>query len=1195
MVTSRAEEEIAPNMTAGTATNFLRQTALVLEERSRSLATKNARLRDHFDASLVEIEAAITSNKTVRAETDAAVTNPDTSRESLGNTYQVTAAEVRAAALAAKARAGRRASTASLGAGQAAAAVGGQEIRRAAGALALLKQDAQEEPPEADQRQLAEERDAWAVWSGEWGGEAGSFVSDFEVSGVQEGLVADRWKASEEAAVVVRGREAELRNGLGVAQAAILALRSATGETARCSEAALDDMRDALATAQSEIGKMKRDRDAALQSLLEVAHIRRTPGRLLRHQPATSEGKEQEEDGCSSYAGGAGSGSGRGDDIRESFSRWDSYPEHSAARPDNEESQARGLTRLTGDEEEEEEGRVTFGDSSNCVRTPVAAALKVFEGIRRLPGTAEPAAAVGTTRDDDQAEAGGVDDYHTNTGGGESSGEHVCGVCGTSAPSFRKLFDCRLSLRRAQAEAAEARAWALELEERTTTAVEDLVEENLAETVRKLESTFDVTREGLERRLTAAEARGQEMGEKTAVAQREVAELVEAAATREGEIAVLRTRLRAAEEDVGSARREALLEGSARSLAETEAAGRKAAQAWAGAVALKNKCRQQEQTIAGLALSRGEEADACRAARDELEKERSSRVESEGHVRELQGEVSRLASLLGAANDEIERQRNISRDNEIGDHRRGQSGRGGGEAGGEALDRSASTQGVDDTDVCRYDGDETPTRRENQTRHHHTMSGRIEHGITPESWRGSCDNDKHVAQRRQCDRVASTCSTPVASFTDRVGTREAKERERARKTLLALEESLRAGREEVRHHKRRAERLRAALREAQERGEEAEAAGSSARVAAEAAGAAAGLAREETDAATAGKRKAEEDTASAARRHREEVEAIEAEVLRATAAALGAREQCSVAQREASGLRETVRELDRRVILLEQQLGASIASLHAADARRVCALVGRIRDLGGREWEGEARLEDLRARYEANNGAVGGRMLSDPAVSGPGKAAQDLQEAARTGMRLNAVGNGDNRSGESERLQGKSLRNNSASAFEVTTLRDRLAASQAQHVELVRASEAAVAGCNQRCDAHIRVVLAAGKLTAACLLRRGVVAGREATVEAAGRLELARRCFRALREEALRASRDRSVRRQERLQRWIGEAFEGAGEEVESMATRKRCQQPRQQQHQPHLNAGVVVGQGYFRSSSDGCLSWEASQPLVLG
>lgn len=193
-----------------------------LSSPAASITGNSIRPRPHYPAPAaphLPKQAAITPNKALRAETDAAVTNPDTSRESLGNTYQVTAAEVRAAALAAKARAGRRASTASHGEGQAAAAVGGQEIRRAAGALALLKQDAQEEPPEADQRQLAEERDAWAVWSGEWGGEAGSLVSDLEVSGVEEGLDAGRWKASEEAAVVVRGREAELRNGLGVAQA----------------------------------------------------------------------------------------------------------------------------------------------------------------------------------------------------------------------------------------------------------------------------------------------------------------------------------------------------------------------------------------------------------------------------------------------------------------------------------------------------------------------------------------------------------------------------------------------------------------------------------------------------------------------------------------------------------------------------------------------------------------------------------------------------------------------------------------------------------------------------------------------------------------------------------------------------------------------------------------------------------------
>lgn len=177
--------------------------------------------RSHFPfpaAPHLPKQAAITSNKALRAETDAAVTNADTFRESLGNTYQMTAAEVRAAALAAKAGARRLTGATSQGEFQAAAAAGGEEIPRAAGALALLKQDAQEGASGADQQQLAEERDAWAVWSGEWGGEAGSLVRELEVSGVQEGLDSSRWKADEEAAVVVSGREAELRNGLGAAQ-----------------------------------------------------------------------------------------------------------------------------------------------------------------------------------------------------------------------------------------------------------------------------------------------------------------------------------------------------------------------------------------------------------------------------------------------------------------------------------------------------------------------------------------------------------------------------------------------------------------------------------------------------------------------------------------------------------------------------------------------------------------------------------------------------------------------------------------------------------------------------------------------------------------------------------------------------------------------------------------------------------------
>ncbi len=59
------------------------------------------------------------------------------------------------------------------------------------------------------------------------------------------------------------------------------------------------------------------------------------------------------------------------------------------------------------------------------------------------------------------------------------------------------------------------------------------------------------------------------------------------------QIAALRTRLRLAEEDAQAARREALLEGQARSLVEVEAARKKAAQALARAEALRDRCARQ--------------------------------------------------------------------------------------------------------------------------------------------------------------------------------------------------------------------------------------------------------------------------------------------------------------------------------------------------------------------------------------------------------------------------------------------------------------------------------------------------------------------------------------------------------------------------------------------------------------------------
>lgn len=57
--------------------------------------------------------------------------------------------------------------------------------------------------------------------------------------------------------------------------------------------------------------------------------------------------------------------------------------------------------------------------------------------------------------------------------GNKGQGEHVCSVCGTSAPTSRKLLDCRLSLGRMKVEVAKAHTRALEAAEETAAAAED--------------------------------------------------------------------------------------------------------------------------------------------------------------------------------------------------------------------------------------------------------------------------------------------------------------------------------------------------------------------------------------------------------------------------------------------------------------------------------------------------------------------------------------------------------------------------------------------------------------------------------------------------------------------------------------------------------------------------------------------------
>lgn len=62
------------------------------------------------------------------------------------------------------------------------------------------------------------------------------------------------------------------------------------------------------------------------------------------------------------------------------------------------------------------------------------------------------------------------------------------------------------------------------------------------------------------------------------------------------QIATLKVRIRSAEEDVETARRESFLEGHARSAAELAGAGKKAAEACSTAEALRQRCERQVRT-----------------------------------------------------------------------------------------------------------------------------------------------------------------------------------------------------------------------------------------------------------------------------------------------------------------------------------------------------------------------------------------------------------------------------------------------------------------------------------------------------------------------------------------------------------------------------------------------------------------------
>lgn len=233
-------------------------------------------------------------------------------------------------------------------------------------------------------------------------------------------------------------------------------LKSTAGDKTTYSEAALHDMRESLVAAQAHLGEMKREKDAALHSLIEVAKMRNSPSRHLPHQPGVEgseqdTGQQQQQDEAdergNSVVGSSGGGRTHGCD-RNGDARWSLHPDFIAVHRTSDKWRSDDFTQVLDDEGSEGPMKeADLGDiSSSRVRAPE-------EPPPRTPGGTAAELTAGRRRADD----GGA---WRNVGWNSSSGtgEHVCRVRGAPAPSFRKLFECRLNLDRTRVELSEARA-----------------------------------------------------------------------------------------------------------------------------------------------------------------------------------------------------------------------------------------------------------------------------------------------------------------------------------------------------------------------------------------------------------------------------------------------------------------------------------------------------------------------------------------------------------------------------------------------------------------------------------------------------------------------------------------------------------------------------------------------------------------
>lgn len=200
--------------------------------------------------------------------------------------------------------------------------------------------------------------------------------------------------------------------------------------------------------AQARLAEMKAERDAALQSLLEVAQMRTSPALQLPERDTEQDTEQRQQDEEDERGGGIiGSSGGDADRYdRNSDTRWSVYPDFVAAHRNSEESRIKELTQVPDDEGSEGPIEEAGIDDSSSSRVGMPGGTPPI-----TPGGTAVELAAGWRRANDEGVWSGVGG-HSSSG----TGEHICCVCGAPAPSFRKLFECRLSLGRAREEAAKA-------------------------------------------------------------------------------------------------------------------------------------------------------------------------------------------------------------------------------------------------------------------------------------------------------------------------------------------------------------------------------------------------------------------------------------------------------------------------------------------------------------------------------------------------------------------------------------------------------------------------------------------------------------------------------------------------------------------------------------------------------------------